>query len=106
PELPSAGSGRTPRNETEVAIARVFAEVLGAEAIGLDESFFDLGGDSLSATRVTARVNAALGSNISVRMLFESPTVATLSTRTTDSAVDSPRPILGVVERPSVIPLS
>ncbi|MEO7077547.1 MAG: condensation domain-containing protein, partial [Rhodococcus sp. (in: high G+C Gram-positive bacteria)] len=106
PELPSAGSGRTPRNETEVAIARVFAEVLGAEAIGLDDNFFDLGGDSLSATRVTARVNAALGSNISVRMLFESPTVATLSTRTTDSAVDSPRPILGVVERPSVIPLS
>ncbi|MET4050127.1 amino acid adenylation domain-containing protein/non-ribosomal peptide synthase protein (TIGR01720 family), partial [Rhodococcus sp. UYP5] len=106
PELPSAGSGRTPRSETEIAIAQVFAEVLGTETIGLDDNFFDLGGDSLSATRVTARVNAALGSNISVRMLFESPTVATLSTRTADRAVESSRPVLGVVERPSVIPLS
>ncbi|WP_143542259.1 non-ribosomal peptide synthetase, partial [Rhodococcus sp. 1163] len=106
PELPSAGSGRTPRSETEIAIAQVFAEVLGTETIGIDDNFFDLGGDSLSATRVTARVNAALSSNISVRMLFESPTVATLSTRTADRAVESSRPVLGVVERPSVIPLS
>ena len=51
---------------TEETVAGVFAEVLGVERIGIDDSFFDLGGNSLIATRVVARINAVLGSDIGV----------------------------------------
>ena len=47
----------------------------------MDESFFDLGGDSLSAMRLIAAVNTGLDAGLSVRALFEAPTVAQLAPR-------------------------
>ena len=47
----------------------------------MDDSFFDLGGDSLSAMRVIAEINAAVGGELSVRAVFEAPTVAQLAPR-------------------------
>ncbi|WP_027495503.1 non-ribosomal peptide synthetase [Rhodococcus sp. JG-3] len=69
-----------PQTETERAVAAAFADVLGVEEVGREHSFFELGGDSLSATRVLAR----LGSGVSLTALFADPTV-----RAVAAAIDS-----------------
>ncbi|MBF6132698.1 non-ribosomal peptide synthetase [Nocardia otitidiscaviarum] len=96
-----------PRTPVETAVAAVFAEVLGADRVSIDRSFFELGGDSLSATRVVARVNAALGSTVALRDLFDAPTVAQLSARVVPAAGTAPdRPALAPRLRPDRVPLS
>ncbi|WP_168702039.1 non-ribosomal peptide synthase/polyketide synthase, partial [Gordonia paraffinivorans] len=94
-----------PRSLTEEIVAGVFAEVLGVERIGVTTSFFDLGGNSLSATKVTARVGAALGVRIGVRDLFEAPSVAELAARVEHSSTIQARPLVAA-PRPEMIPLS
>ncbi|MEU7769691.1 condensation domain-containing protein, partial [Nocardia sp. NPDC049190] len=65
----------------EQVIAQVFAEILGVERVGVDDSFFALGGNSLVATRVAARLGAVLDAEIPVQLMFEAPTVAGLAVR-------------------------
>ncbi|WP_148090723.1 phosphopantetheine-binding protein, partial [Rhodococcus ruber] len=77
PDLSATGEYRAPATETETVIAEIVAEALGHEKVSVDDSFFDLGGNSLIATRVVARINAALGTDAGVRALFEAPTVRT-----------------------------
>jgi acyl carrier protein len=68
-----------PRNTIENAIAKIWAEILGIEQVGIHDDFFALGGDSLSATRVLARLEDTLQLKTSVRTFFEYPTVAELA---------------------------
>ncbi|MFI6042732.1 amino acid adenylation domain-containing protein [Nocardia sp. NPDC051321] len=95
-----------PRTEVERVLAGIFAEVLDTDDIGVEDSFFDLGGNSLIAARAVARINAALGTGLTIRDLFEASTIAALTqcfaTHTTDVA--SPKLVAG--ERPERIPLS
>ncbi|MEV0538296.1 amino acid adenylation domain-containing protein [Nocardia salmonicida] len=96
-----------PRTPIEQAVAEVFAEVLGSERVSVDQSFFELGGNSLSATKVVARVNSALGSGIALRDLFDAPSVAQLSSRVVPAAEGSAgRPALAPRPRPDRVPLS
>ncbi|MFI6867093.1 amino acid adenylation domain-containing protein [Nocardia sp. NPDC050406] len=96
-----------PRTAVESAVAEVFAEVLGTDRVSIDRSFFELGGNSLSATKVVARVNAALGSTVALRDLFDAPTVAQLSTRIVPADRTAPdRPALAPRIRPDRVPLS
>ena len=68
----------------ETVIAGIFAWVLGLDAVGIVESFFDRGGDSLSAMRATAEINAALGTELTVSAIVDNPTVRGLSRQLAD----------------------
>ncbi len=98
---------RAPRSDAEKTVAAVYAEVLGIERVGLDDDFFELGGNSLVATQVVTRVGAALDVRLGVRELFEASTVAALAARAGDTAQRGTGvPALGSVARPASIPLS
>ncbi|PNG16460.1 non-ribosomal peptide synthetase, partial [Streptomyces cahuitamycinicus] len=67
---------QAPATPTEELIAEVWQELLGAERVGSQDDFFDLGGDSLLALRTVSRINTLFGTAMSPRALFEGPTVA------------------------------
>jgi amino acid adenylation domain-containing protein/non-ribosomal peptide synthase protein (TIGR01720 family) len=104
PEYSDAGQYRAPTNPTEEILAGLYAQILGLDRVGVDESFFELGGDSLSAMRVVAAVNTTLNAGLAVRALFEAPTVAQLAPRV--GAEESRLEPLVPVERPTTVPLS
>ncbi|MGD1209706.1 non-ribosomal peptide synthetase, partial [Mycobacterium seoulense] len=95
---------RAPATLTEELLAGIYAKVLGLGRVGADDSFFDLGGDSLSAMRLVAAVNSSLDANLSVRALFETPTIRLLAPRLHQGEGRLPRVQAGV--RPAVVPLS
>ncbi|WP_245922498.1 non-ribosomal peptide synthase/polyketide synthase [Nocardia nova] len=96
---------RAPESAEEKAVAAVFAAVLGAEQVGLDDDFFALGGNSLVATQVSARLAEALDREVAVRLLFENPVVANLARRLRDSSPRRHR-ALTAGPRPERLPLS
>nr|WP_244975177.1 non-ribosomal peptide synthetase [Mycobacterium heckeshornense] len=104
PEYTQGDGYRAPTTPVEEIVAGIYAQVLGLERVGVDDSFFDLGGDSLSAMRVIAAVNTALDAHLAVRAVFEAPTVAQLAPRIGAEA-GRLEPLLAG-ERPAVIPLS
>src|SRR5262249_3573952 len=97
----TAGEYRAPGTPTEEILAGIYAQILGLDRVGVDDSFFDLGGDSLSAMRVIAAINTSLDADLSVRTVFEAPTVAQLAPRIGGEAGRLPR--LVPVERPAVV---
>ncbi|MGH3672604.1 MAG: condensation domain-containing protein, partial [Pseudonocardiaceae bacterium] len=68
-----------PRSELEGVVAAVWSDVLGINELGVHDNFFEIGGHSLLATRVVNRLTAVLERRVTVRDLFESPTVAGLT---------------------------
>ncbi|OBG69429.1 non-ribosomal peptide synthetase, partial [Mycobacterium sp. E3339] len=103
PDYPGQGY-RAPTTLTEEILAGVYAQVLGLGRVGVDDSFFDLGGDSLSAMRLVAAVNTSLDSTLSVRALFEAPTIRQLAPRLDEGEGRLARVVPG--PRPAVVPLS
>ena len=82
--LPDPGRSRpdlatpmaSPRNDVEQELTRVWADVLALDMVGIGDDFFDLGGDSLSASRIIARVLERFQLDIPMSQLFNSPTIA------------------------------
>ncbi|RJE81835.1 non-ribosomal peptide synthetase, partial [Paracoccus onubensis] len=74
----AAGPRRAPRNETEAKLAALFAEVLGIDSPGIDDSFFALGGDSISSIQLVARARKA-GITVTARDVVQKQTVAALA---------------------------
>nr|WP_227998432.1 non-ribosomal peptide synthetase [Nocardia australiensis] len=74
----TAGVYRAPVTEWETLVCQAFGEVLGIERIGLDDNFFALGGNSLIATKLAARLGSALAQQVPVMLLFTGPTPAEL----------------------------
>lgn len=81
-ETPHAKQGdQAPRDKDEADLAHIFAEVLNAEAIGIHDNFFQLGGHSFLAVKVIDLIARRMRSRIPMRHLFESPSVALLAKR-------------------------
>src|SRR5436189_4587045 len=68
-----------PRNDVERKLAGIWSEVLQIDDIGIQDNFFDLGGHSLTASRVLSRVLDCFRVEVSLRSFFESATIADLS---------------------------
>ncbi|ORC15215.1 phosphopantetheine-binding protein, partial [Rhodococcus qingshengii] len=97
---------RAPVTAVEEIVASVFAEVLGVERVGLDDDFFALGGNSLIATRVAARLGQALDAQVPVRVLFEASSVELLAARVESEIGSGARAALTARVRPERVPLS
>lgn len=67
-----------PGNPRQALLCEIFADVLGRERVGINDSFFDLGGESLLAIRIISRIRAALGVDLPMSEFFDIPTVAGL----------------------------
>ncbi|GAA5152499.1 hypothetical protein GCM10023321_21320 [Pseudonocardia eucalypti] len=74
PELGAAAPHRAPSTDTEATLCELYAELLDVPSVGADDSFFELGGSSLLATRLVASVEQRLGAAVALRALFDAPT--------------------------------
>ncbi|WP_367141263.1 condensation domain-containing protein [Mycobacterium sp.] len=79
PEQHHGGRYRAPATLVEQILASIYAQVLGVDRVGVDDSFFDLGGDSLAAMRAIAAINTALDAQLPVVTLFDAPSIRSLS---------------------------
>jgi non-ribosomal peptide synthetase component F len=75
----SSGAGSLPRSSLEAQVAAVWREALGRGAIGIEEDFLEIGGDSLTAARIVSRILATLGVELTPRDLFVAPTITQMA---------------------------
>ncbi len=68
-----------PTTPEEILLCELVAELLGLERVGLADNFFHLGGHSLMATRLAARIRARLGRELPIRTIFETPVLGDLA---------------------------
>jgi len=87
-------SYRPPSTGVERTLAGVWRDVLGVGAVGRDDNFFDLGGNSLRLVQVQSRLQLALGRELSIVDLFRYPTIRALSAHldADSDGVDEPDP--------------
>ncbi|WP_411816378.1 amino acid adenylation domain-containing protein [Hyphococcus sp. DH-69] len=83
-----------PRTPTEEKLTNIFAEMLGLEKVGVEDNFFDLGADSLTAVQLLIEIETQFSTKLSLVSLFDAPTIANLA-RGMDSA--TPQDPFGVV---------
>jgi len=67
------------RTDAERKVAEIWRQVLSVDRVGIHDNFFTLGGDSLLATRVASMVQKCFGVELSLRSLFERPTVSSVA---------------------------
>lgn len=108
--LPPPGHGRprltyacvAPRTATERKLLRMWEQVLGLEGLGVNDHFFELGGDSLRVSAVISRVRAELGLALDYRGFFDHPTPATLAGHLSPAAAnDAAADVMSVAAAPA-----
>ena len=78
PAAPAAAAYRAPKTPRQELLCSLFAAVLGVARVGLDDSFYDLHGESLMAMRLVSSIQERLGAELLVSDIFDAPTVAEL----------------------------
>ncbi|MEU3650030.1 amino acid adenylation domain-containing protein [Lentzea sp. NPDC034063] len=104
PQLDRDAQHSEPQSEKEKLLCELAAGVLGLPVFERHDNFFEMGGHSLLATRLVSRIRTALGVDMSMRMLFETPTVAELAHHLDHET--GFRPPLVASPRPALAPLS
>ncbi|MFJ9426300.1 amino acid adenylation domain-containing protein [Streptomyces sp. NPDC101249] len=104
PDLAGLTTATAPRTGAEARLCALIADLLGLPSIGVHDEFFALGGHSVLATRLVARVRTELGAEIPLRAVFDTPTAAALAPLLSTPA--DRRPALAPTERPDPLPLS
>ncbi|MCX5400831.1 amino acid adenylation domain-containing protein [Streptomyces sp. NBC_00102] len=108
PVFTGGRDGRRPSGALEEKLTRLFADVLGVGQAGPDDAFFDLGGTSLLAMRLVARVREECATELTIGSLFETPTPAALAARLAgpgagaEDALDVLLPLRSGGDRPPV----
>ncbi|MFJ8194667.1 amino acid adenylation domain-containing protein [Streptomyces sp. NPDC096094] len=109
PDFTATAAGTRPATPGQALVCTLFEDVLKLprDSVGIDTGFFDLGGDSLLATRLLVRLRHASGTDVPITALFETPTPAALA-RLLDGGPDTAPagPALGARPRPERVPLS
>src|SRR5439155_5187095 len=103
-----APSYLAPRTGAEEVLASIWSDVLGIEAIGRNDHFFEIGGHSLLATQVVSRIRATFGVDLALKTLFEAATVAELTQAiaAAQASGETAAPPLVAETRPDTLPLS
>ncbi|GHH09295.1 non-ribosomal peptide synthetase [Streptomyces lanatus] len=105
PDLADLTTDTGPRTEAEATLCALFAELLGLPSVGIHDEFFALGGHSVLATHLVARIRAERGADVPLRAVFDTPTVAELAPLLATPATEL-RPALRPAPRPDPVPLS
>ncbi|MGH3522331.1 MAG: non-ribosomal peptide synthetase, partial [Mycobacterium sp.] len=109
PKIAPAAEYREPTTANERKVAELFSQLLGHDRVGVDDSFFDLGGHSLIATKLVAAIRSQCGVEIGIRDVFELATVARVAERIEaleSGAVSLKRPKLVKTSHDGPLPLS
>ncbi|BBY25552.1 hypothetical protein MSTO_57570 [Mycobacterium stomatepiae] len=109
PEIAANAEYREPTTATERRIAGLFSTLLGHDRVGVDDSFFDLGGHSLVATRLVTAIRSDCGVELGIRDIFELGTVGRLAERVDQlgsGALVESRPKLIATAHDEPLPLS
>lgn len=83
-----------PATETERRIAEVFARVLGRSSVGVDQGFFDLGGDSLLGVVALDQISRMLGVTVAPHVLFETGTARSIASYARGNVHHEARPVI------------
>jgi amino acid adenylation domain-containing protein len=95
-----------PATDTEIELAAIFAELLGVKQVGSTDSFFALGGHSLSATQLVSRINSRIGIELPLRQVFETPQVSRLAAVIDGGRASTITNAIPPVDRGALLPLS
>ena len=77
-----------PRTPREAEVAKIWAELLEVDRIGIEDNFFDLGGHSIAAVQMVARVRELLGVELNMRAVFDAPTIKEFSEYTMEHRIN------------------
>lgn len=88
-----------PRNPVEEMAARIWSEVLAVDQIGVHDNFFEIGGHSLLAIRVIARVHAVFQVDLPVHTLFLEPTIASFAAKIAEATGANQKPAMPAITR-------
>ncbi|MBB6418141.1 non-ribosomal peptide synthase/polyketide synthase [Streptomyces sp. AK010] len=106
PDHTEGQPGKAPADGIERQVADLFAAVLGVSEVGTEDNFFRLGGHSLLVAQLVNRVRTDLGAELSIRDVFDRPTVSGIAGLLATRTAQSERPALVRRERPARLPLS
>ncbi|MGW1723523.1 non-ribosomal peptide synthase/polyketide synthase [Streptomyces sp. NPDC002306] len=106
PDRAATPGGRPPRTLHEEVLCEQFAAVLGVDRVGVDDDFFALGGHSLLAMRLVSRIRTALDAEVTLRAVFDAPTVARLAARLGEARTAARPALTADRTRPARLPLS